>query len=392
MAYVYLPYIVTEGFCILFCLTILFRLNVNIGTQHQVQMLRAMIYAFLGMLCADMLWALYEDNFLPLCPPVQLVDSVLLVSSLSMGCYFWFRYVEDRLSLARHTSRRYTILTRLPLYCICTLDILSVFTGWLFVLDEGGHYNSTNLFFIQTAVNYYYLLVPTIAALSRARRALSRQDRQEYTIYAGYMLSPLLGGLLEGFLPTVPILALSIFLVIHILFLLVQNLQVNNDALTGLNNRRRMTQYLEEILPKASKKSPVMVVMMDMNGFKLVNDRYGHTVGDRALALFGKVLQAAAARHEAFAARYGGDEFCLIVTDARCNAEMLTLDIEMLLQATQKQESPLLPCTLTVSVGTTVCDTPTRDIEAVLHRADESLYQNKRAWHSRMDALQDAAR
>ena len=83
-----------------------------------------------------------------------------------------------------------------------------------------------------------------------------------------------------------PLLGLSIFMMILILFLMIQNMQVYNDALTGLNNRRRLNQYLEDRLSKASPARPLLLFIMDINSFKSINDVYGHLEGDHALRFF----------------------------------------------------------------------------------------------------------
>jgi len=64
MTYPYLPYAITELYCLAFAVTVLFRLNSSMGTEHEVQQLRNMIYSFAGMLVFDILWALTEDALL----------------------------------------------------------------------------------------------------------------------------------------------------------------------------------------------------------------------------------------------------------------------------------------------------------------------------------------
>ena len=70
---------------------------------------------------------------------------------------------------------------------ITVLDVISIFTGWLFYLDENKHYQSGEWFNLQTTVNYVYLLVPTINSVIKAIKANSRSQRQECLTYALYM-------------------------------------------------------------------------------------------------------------------------------------------------------------------------------------------------------------
>lgn len=85
------------------------------------------------------------------------------------------------------------------------------------------------------------------------------------------------------------------------------------DVLTGVANRRRLETYLSEA---ARKAEPMSLIMMDIDHFKQVNDRYGHAVGDEVLKHFAQTVQEAI-RPEDFLARYGGEEFTVI-----CNADL----------------------------------------------------------------------
>lgn len=84
------------------------------------------------------------------------------------------------------------------------------------------------------------------------------------------------------------------------------------DALTGLQNRRAMSAALEELLAAGPHAPPTMLVMFDLDGFKLYNDRFGHIAGDTLLAHLGRRLREAVGEHGA-AFRLGGDEFCVLL-------------------------------------------------------------------------------
>ncbi|GEM_PF-1887002 len=88
------------------------------------------------------------------------------------------------------------------------------------------------------------------------------------------------------------------------------------DLLTGLFNRRYMEETLErELLRAARKKLSVGIIMMDLDGFKLFNDTYGHAAGDAILQKMGALLLGCV-RREDIPTRYGGDEFVIILPDA----------------------------------------------------------------------------
>jgi diguanylate cyclase (GGDEF)-like protein len=89
-------------------------------------------------------------------------------------------------------------------------------------------------------------------------------------------------------------------------------LQATTDPLTGLGNRRALTEDLDAALATASADDPALLVLYDLNGFKHYNDSFGHPAGDSLLARLGQNLAATAAPYGA-AYRMGGDEFCALV-------------------------------------------------------------------------------
>src|SRR5262249_22793517 len=88
------------------------------------------------------------------------------------------------------------------------------------------------------------------------------------------------------------------------------------DPLTGLYNRRHFSRVVEQLFAEAQRyDKDLSCVMIDLDGYKQFNDRYGHQLGDQLLVVAGKVI-AANMRRMDVAARYGGDEFILLLPHA----------------------------------------------------------------------------
>jgi diguanylate cyclase (GGDEF)-like protein len=377
---VHLAYMITEGYLFIFAFMVFLRLNSNLGSQREVRELRNMIYSYFGMLLFDIISYLFEDGYLA--PPlwVAYLTNCLCVASISLGCYFWFRFVDIRLNLKFSQHRTIQILLLIPLVFILVSYVASIWTGWLFTVDETFSYESTQAFnIVATAVNYFYLVIPTVASIYMAIKTKSHLERNEYITYSIYMVAPLTAGLVEEYLPSVPILALNIFMVIHILFLMIQSLQIYNDALTNLDNRRHLNLFLEERLGRATSERPVYLFMMDINGFKAINDKYGHVEGDNALKLFASVLRLVGEKHHAFVARYGGDEFCIVADGADQDPEAIASDLLKTLLDAQHPD-PAKPM-VTVSLGYAALTSPKIRSEAAIAEADARLYEKKKEWH-----------
>lgn len=378
----YLPYAITELYCIVFALILLAQLNSSIGSEHEVRLFKCMLYSYIVLLLGDIVYALVEGGLLFMNPLAYAAVNAATIFAISLGCYFWFRFVEDRLHPTFFFSKKYRYLVNAPIILLFVLDLASIFTGFIFFIDQGCHYQETSFFMIQSVINFAYALIPTVNSIVLAMRTHSKLHQWEYASYAVFILAPIIASLLEDVIPTVPILALNIFAVVLILFLTMQNMQIFNDTLTDLNNRRRLDQYLEKRLETASSENPVILFMLDINRFKTINDQYGHISGDNALRTFAAALKMVAGKHGAFIARYGGDEFCL-VTNAypRAPEEVEASLNEALEKAQDIQGTERAPYTISASLGYAICETPGCDADALISEADTMLYENKERWH-----------
>jgi diguanylate cyclase (GGDEF)-like protein len=146
------------------------------------------------------------------------------------------------------------------------------------------------------------------------------------------------------------------------------------DALTGLYNRRFAEQRLAaEVARSARKGHPLMVVLMDLNDFKEINDSCGHPAGDLVLQEFAAALNRVV-RSGDLAVRMGGDEFLLILPE--CNHEQLRLVLDRLGPLEVVWEGRKL--SIKYSVGWREY-APGDQPETMLAAADQALYENKRA-------------
>ena len=151
----------------------------------------------------------------------------------------------------------------------------------------------------------------------------------------------------------------------------------NLDSLTGLANRRQFFTQLEEAFAESEGKR-LAVGVIDLDGFKPVNDLYGHTVGDALLYEVGQRLSDLAGSNGQIS-RLGGDEFALTVTDCPDDAELLALGEEICTAL----RAPFVLAEATVqisgSVGFSVYPQLADDVHQLYERADYALYQGKRS-------------
>lgn len=153
------------------------------------------------------------------------------------------------------------------------------------------------------------------------------------------------------------------------------------DGLTGALNRRAWMVRATSELDKALRHGfPVAVLMIDIDHFKQVNDTRGHEAGDRALSVFAFGLRSAARKGD-LVGRYGGEEFCVLMTYAEADATS-AFDVRLRdhLFETAVDE---LGFELSYSAGTALFEGPDDTLAAMLKRADENLFVAKRQGRSR---------
>jgi len=161
--------------------------------------------------------------------------------------------------------------------------------------------------------------------------------------------------------------------------------QAQTDALTGTANRRGLMRYLEEVHSRAQQAGHEYVVMMvDIDHFKAINDQHGHAEGDKVLTRVAQNLREAL-RVGDFVARWGGEEFCVLLprirlAEAHALAERMTLQVA----ATGKPR-------VTISIGVAEAHVQSENPEAVIQRADAALYRAKHAGRNRVVAAASAA-
>jgi diguanylate cyclase len=148
------------------------------------------------------------------------------------------------------------------------------------------------------------------------------------------------------------------------------------DALTGLANRRQGFAQAEKELARYHRTGrPAVLVVLDIDRFKEINDRYGHPVGDAVLCSVADTLRECG-RVVDVAARYGGDEFLLVLSDTELRgAETAARRIRRHLDSHAVDSAANLRCT--VSLGAAQADTATTNVDAWIQRADAALYRAK---------------
>lgn len=154
------------------------------------------------------------------------------------------------------------------------------------------------------------------------------------------------------------------------------------DPLTGLANRALFYDRLRQAVSLAVRRAGLVGILnLDMNGLKSINDQYGHRAGDAAIRETGQRI-ARISRRSDTVARLGGDEFGVILPELANGDNLLPIRrASPMRSANHFISKTCLPLSLEASIGHAICPDDGTDIDVLIDRADQAMYERKRAQH-----------
>lgn len=160
--------------------------------------------------------------------------------------------------------------------------------------------------------------------------------------------------------------------------------QARRDVLTGLANRRAFEEALTAAFARLRRMNdPVVVVMVDVDYFKKINDTHGHAAGDAVLAAVGRTL-AATIREVDAAFRVGGEEFAILLSGAGPEGALIAAERQREAIAANRISAGDAALAVTASFGVAVATDPRSSSDALLHAADGALYAAKAGGRNRV--------
>jgi diguanylate cyclase (GGDEF)-like protein len=169
--------------------------------------------------------------------------------------------------------------------------------------------------------------------------------------------------------------------------LAIAEMRAATDSLTGLPNRRSLDDALKRMLAQSSRSMQrLALVQIDLDHFKQINDTFGHEKGDNVLAGFGALLRSSL-RTSDFAARFGGEEFVLVLPDTdRQGALQLTEKLRRNIHAVRAEG---VDRRVTASMGVAVFPDDAVDDETLMRLADRALYTAKQHGRDRVETVSE---
>ena len=157
------------------------------------------------------------------------------------------------------------------------------------------------------------------------------------------------------------------------------------DPLTGLLNRRAFLQDAEALLRRQIERDrPIGVLLIDLDHFKSINDRFGHATGDKVLQIFARIAQANLRQHD-LVGRLGGEEFTVVLADASIDNAYLVADRLRNAFAVAAAAVDDQALHATASIGVSVIVDPVQDLAQLITLADQALYLAKARGRNRVE-------
>lgn len=337
------------------------------------QLLFSMLgYTSAAYILFDMIWVLLDGVDGTLGIAVNWISNAVSFSLFAIVCLIWFIYSETVQGSRLLASRYRVVLVASPTVLVVVLAFTSYWTHALFYIDSQGVYSRGFAYMIQPIISYCYVLHTSLHAFVQSRRVESLQTKTIYRTLAFFAIPALVGGTFQV-VYSLPGLCVGIMISILLLYIVFQEQLISTDPLTGLNNRNRFETYILSLFSNVDQAEDVYLLVMDADGFKQINDRYGHVEGDHALQVISAALKEVCSASGSFIARYGGDEF-VVLQKAIAEQDILHLCAAI----NDELARAAVPYLLRMSIGYARVGDGVDTWQDLLRAADAELYRVKR--------------
>ncbi|MBR0484317.1 MAG: GGDEF domain-containing protein [Oscillospiraceae bacterium] len=302
-------------------------------------------------------------------------NSFLYVANI-INCFSWCLYADLHLYHDENRIRKKGLKMGIPAIICLIAVILNLKFQFLFSIDENAFYHRKlggYVFYVATMSYLVYSIV--------TRHLYSRRYGKDRFFPIYMFLTPILLGATAQYI----IYGLSIgwcctALGLAGIYMSLQNELSYIDPLTKLYNRN----YLDHVLNQISRKSaPAGGLMIDLDYFKSINDRFGHTVGDEALVEASRIIRLNIPA-KALPIRFAGDEFIILMYTSQ-ETELIQIEKKLRDALLNFNQTSRKKYQLSFSIGRSVYQ-PQNTTDAFLNEMDNCMYEEKRTKHSRSSA------
>lgn len=380
MDYRIIYYVQINIISIVVLLLILFRgIRFNKESSVQTKTLRTLVIAACFLCISDMLAAVFRgQTFAGAAACVEIINMCYLALGVFIS-YKWLIYVLYELGEINKRRTPLCIACTVPFALFMILLLINPLTGLMFEITPENTYVRGPLIAAHVIVCFLYMIIAEIKVIAASRRETNRLRKAEIRPLLYFAVPAMLGGIIQSVCYGVTIFQIGITVAILLLYETRQASVIHTDALTKLNNRRALDEYIEGMV-KSGEKRTMTFVMLDINKFKMINDNCGHLVGDEVLRSVSFVLKRSCSVVESrlFICRYGGDEF-LIAGSNLSESEIASVTSAVDVNVKKLSDEFDIGFDFSASIGeaTGICRNYDEAVE-LISVADIRMYENKK--------------
>ena len=304
---------------------------------------------------------------------VFLSGSGLFLGNVMIG-YLWAKFIMVHMNIPFSDIRR-NIYRTIGLISIVLL-VINIFYPLVFSVSD-GRYQRGFAYIIFLIFAAFYILDSLYLYVKRVRK---NGSLKLFPVHI-FLIPVILGVVIQAFFIEISITWTSIAISVAGIMTALKNEIIFTDCLTGLYNR----VYLEFLHKRACNKKDCWVsgIMIDLNGFKQINDNYGHAEGDLALCIVADLLRKSFSEY-GVVTRYAGDEFVIMLNtiDDQLIQKIIKSAKKNFVTENEKNDKPYQ---LSASMGYAITNLSNETIDDFMNRIDEQMYQDKMKYYEHND-------
>ncbi len=280
----------------------------------------------------------------------------------------WLSYVDYRLFNNFDNMKKHALVYLAPFFLSVVMVAFNPLTNAMFTVSEGNVLTRQVGVIIVSIIMYLELA----ALLYISQRIKKRINTRLVRVVFLFMLFPIAASILELWFADIKLLWPAFSFSTFMVFLVLEKDSMLKDALTKLNTRAALETRIKQ---KLRRHEPFSLIMIDLDGFKNINDTFGHKSGDDALLIVASILEESVKRTD-MVCRYGGDEFLILVESQRPNAASYIRDrIKSKVSAFNKKK--VKPYIIAMSFGLKFYNKSNITIKQLITEIDQLMYADK---------------
>ena len=303
---------------------------------------------------------------------ILIISHSLYLFSESLIGYFYTNYILKRINLQE--KREYKFILYIPLILSIFFLIINLTKKILFTISIDNLYSPSKYLYLYNLINAVYVLIIITNLISYY--FYNKNSKNEIKSLILFTLLPVVSAGIQNYNYGIILGQVGFTLSELLIYFNNQKKEANYDELTGVYNRRAFNKWANKIF--YSNKS-MFLMLMDADDFKIINDKYGHLEGDKALIQIAHILNRAINNtHKNYSlARYGGDEF-VIVGNIQNKDEVAQLITKIEEEEKKYNKETNNKYNIKISIGYAIQNDNHTSVEDLIKEADALMYAEKR--------------